>query len=116
MIDCLNWEDSTFDWDNNDYTWDEVCTVSEVVNEIVSSSSGGFLGIDRKRLDKLDSKTKDDFITLVIRVKQQKYNIYNDAVKIQKEKENYTLDLIDVQLTIKEVINVSVRLENNVGL
>ena len=110
MADCLNWEDSTFDWDNNNYTWDEVCIVGEVVNEIVNSGTGGFFRDWRKRLNKLDPKVKDDFITLVIRVKQQKYNIYNDAIKIKKEKENYTLDLTDVQLTIKEVINVSVKL------
>lgn len=106
---CLNWEECDFDWDNNEYTWDDVCIVLDVSGVIVNKQ-GEFWKDWKRRYKKLDKKTQEEFIKLVCQVKNKVANVYGDPIIQKKEIKNYKLEIEDIRMTIKEVIKVDVKI------
>jgi hypothetical protein len=86
----LNWNQCDFTWIGNNYTWNDVFLVMEV-------ASGGS---PFETYQALPQAKKDQFITLVLKVKDQE-------IKQIKTKKNYKVTAQDVELVINNVLKVN---------
>jgi len=88
----FNWDNANFTWDNNPYTWDEV----ELVKEL--AGGGGYeeiLGNQEK---------KKRFIKLLCKVKGKEYKETHEVKDVKVKAK-------DVELVIKEVLNIDIRVK-----
>lgn len=89
----FKWDTANFTWDNNPYTWDEV----ELVKEL--ARGGGSYQETFK-----DEKKKKKFIKLLCKVQGKEY-------KETREVKNIKVKAKDVELVIKEVLNIDIKVK-----
>lgn len=91
----LSWNESDFVWSQNDYTWDDVAIVTEVLN-------GG--SIPYENYLNFSKEKKEKFITLIFKIKDQKI--------IQKKVlKKYKVTVKDIDLVISKVLGPKINLE-----
>lgn len=74
---CLCWDDDArVMWNENPFTWDEICLVLELLN-------GG--GDPEDVYDQWDEKKKKRFVTLYCKIKSQNADTYIEIPPITKE-------------------------------
>ena len=86
---CFTWSEADFTWIGNEYTWNDVCLTIEVFG-----GGGGFI----ENYNKLPEKKKEQFITLILKVK-------GETIKQTKKKKKYKVTAKDIQLVINTVLN-----------
>ena len=93
----IKWEDASFLWGSNSYTWDEVQLVEEIF--------GG--GDFDEEIYKYDAEKKRRLISLTLKV-------YGDTITEQKRKEikQYKIKAKDIRLVVKEVLGVEMIAED----
>lgn len=87
----LNWNQCDFTWIGNDYTWNDVALVIEV-------ASGGSTPFETYQA--LPQAKKDQFITLVLKVKDQE-------ITQTKKRKKYKVTAQDIELVISNVLKVN---------
>ena len=92
MAPNITWDEATFAWNANTFTWDEVQLVLEVAD------GGRSVGGIKKKIDELEPEKWKRLIHLIMRRKGIK--IY-DKSKVVKEDIKINID--DVEMIIKEV-------------
>ena len=85
---CFTWNDAGFTYNGNEYTWNEACLVIEVAEH------GGLPGFN-----KLDEKKKEEFITLLLKIKGEK-----DIKQTKKKIRNIKVTSNDIDIVINEVL------------
>lgn len=108
-VEYFNWDNSNFIWNDNVYTWDEVCTTIELLDVVVDTyyARGGLpLHIGKK--DKLPKKLEDRVITLICKVKNQITKTYNDPILIKNEINKNGIEISDVNMLIKEILSIDI--------
>ena len=100
---CYTWSNLNLPWINVNWTWDECQTVNEIV-EIVGSGSlnpneqiNDWVNKDKKRSEKV--------IRLVCKVKGY------SKKKLKSVNENAKVTIKDIQLIVKAVKNIDLRVE-----
>ena len=96
---CLTWEDSDFLWNNNPYTWGDVCLVEKAID------TGGKPGSSWK--GNLTKEEQKRFVKLVCKIKGIK--VYDGQRTIKK---GITVTADDIKLVAKEVLGVDLVVEN----
>jgi hypothetical protein len=86
MDNCFNWEDADFLWDNNPYTWDEVCLVEQIMNGALDPSNINNWPPEKKKL----------LVKLIVEVNGGKF-------KESKYKPNAKIRVSDVKKVIEAV-------------
>jgi hypothetical protein len=99
---CFTWDTADFTFDNNIYTWDDVC--------FVLSISGG-----TDDLSAWDEQKRKKFISVYIKVKAQQEPGYLYDWRIPEksksiEPKNIRITAEDVKLVIENVLNVTVEI------
>ena len=82
------------DWDKADFKWNELDQFWNLVQEILSKSTGG---VDPLKLEKLDKKKKKKLIRLIMHIKGEK--IYDE----EKEVKNISHRIKDITLIAEEL-------------
>mgnify|MGYP001210181215 FL=1 len=82
------------DWDKADFKWNELDQFWNLVQEILSKSTGG---VDPLKLEKLDKKKKKKLIRLIMHIKGEK--IYDE----EKEVKNISHRIEDITLIAEEL-------------
>tara|TARA_R110000822_G_scaffold25937_5_gene78460 strand:- start:2754 stop:3095 length:342 start_codon:yes stop_codon:yes gene_type:complete len=102
---CYNWGNANFCWGDNPYTWREVCLALEVVGD----SAGDHI-ISPNWLDaynKLDTKKKREFVTLICKVKKQDELTYYKEFNLKQEKYNNKKAFArDIRMTVEDVLSL----------
>jgi len=101
----FRWNNANFAWDGNPFlnqsrnpfTWDDVALFQELADAV-----GG--GRNYQEVLK-DKKKKERFITLLCKVKG------SDKYKETKQVKDYTVTIEDVELVLKEALNLNIRVE-----
>jgi hypothetical protein len=101
----FRWGNANFAWNtnpfpnqsSNPFTWDDVALLQEL-----AAAAGG--GRNYQEVLK-DKKKKKRFITLLCKVKGY------DNYKEKKEVRDYTITIEDVELVLKEALNLNIRVE-----
>ena len=93
----FKWNNANFAWETNPFTWDDVALLQELADAV-----GG--GRNYQEVLK-DKKKKKRFITLLCKVKGY------DKYKETKEVKDYTVTIEDVELVLKEALNLNIRVE-----
>lgn len=98
MKKYLTWEQTEYPirWDSNPYKWEEVF----VLIGIAQAVAGGHKPYDAYQ--HLDQKDKEVVIKLVARVKGKKYK------EEKKKRKNIEVTASDIELVLKEVLQVQV--------
>ena len=96
---CYNWGDADFTWIGNEFVWNDVCIVEEII---------GLKGPTNNWEDayqKLDKKKQKRFIELVCMVKygEEYKKVYDD----KKEVKDVKLTATDIELTVGAILEVS---------
>ena len=98
----FKWNNANFAWDanpfpnqsRNPFTWDDVALLQEL-----AAAGHGYQDVLK------DKKKKKRFITLLCKVKGY------DKYKETKEVKDYTVTIEDVELVLKEALNLNIRVE-----
>lgn len=105
---CIAWDDTAnICWDDNPFTWDEVCLVLEL-------ASGGAVNTQRAYEEWAEEK-KRQFITVYVKVKGDDQHIYTHEHSETHEKittSNVTIQ--DIELVVERVLRplITVQVEN----
>ena len=92
---CFTWSEADFTWIGNEYTWNDACLVIEVATG----------GLPFENYNKLPEKKKEQFITLILKVK-------GETIKQTKKKKKYKVTAKDIKLVINTVLKeVNITLE-----
>ena len=89
---CYTWGDADFAWNLNEYTWNDVCLVVEV------GGGGHTPNNPYANYKKLPQEKKEQFITLILRVKGE------DEITQKKSKKDYKVTAEDIQLVVDVVL------------
>jgi len=89
----FKWDTANFPWNNNPYTWDEV----ELVEEL--ARGGGSYQETFK-----DEEKKKKFIKLLCKVQGKEYKETREVKKVKVKAK-------DVELVIKEVLNIDIKVK-----
>ena len=99
---CYTWDGADILWNDNPYTWDDVCLVIKLVG-----GSG-----DDPSLYNLTKEEQTKFIKLYFKVKRQTepdswYKMRNmDSMEVELEDVEITAD--DIRMVVKNVLNIKV--------
>ena len=102
---CYNWSDADFHWNDNPYTWNDVCLALEVLGTAAGDHivSNDWLNA----YERLDTKKKREFITLICKVKKQDEDSYYETFKLKKEKyKNKKAFARDIRMTVEDVLSM----------
>ena len=102
----FKWNNANFAWETNPFpnqsrnpfTWDDVALLQELADAV----GGGHRNYQEVLKDE---KKKKRFITLLCKVKGY------DKYKETKEVKDYTITIEDVELVLKEALNLNIRVE-----
>ena len=98
MSTPIKWEDASFTWSSNTYTWDEVQLVLEI-----RQGAGDY----EEDISRFDNKRKQKLIKLVLKV-------YGDTITESKQREikQYKIKAKDIRIAVKEVLGVEMIAED----
>lgn len=92
---CFTWREADYRWMNTDYTWNDVCLALTV-------AIGG--RHSKKYLDsykKLPAKQKEEFISLILKVKGEK-------IVQKKLRKKYKVTARDVKMVLESVLRIEI--------
>ena len=88
---CYKWDEADFTWNGNEYTWDNVCLVIDIVTGGAGNAVLGYA--------KLDKKKKEEFITLLLKIKGE-----SDIKQTKKKNKNIKVTSADIDIVVTEVL------------
>lgn len=102
----IKWSQLNINWSAINLTWSELYTFIEVTNKIGGGASG--VAVDKKRPwsdieNKLDSKTSDDFLNIMVRVNGlDKKNIESIKNSITVDHLKKTISVVMPKVTVEK--------------
>lgn len=92
---CIKWNEAHILWNDNPYTWDDVCIAEEIVG---SGIAGDWVGA----YDKLDKRKKKRVIEVIAMIEGEKFKqkkVYDPNIKVTASQ---------IKKFVQEVLNVEI--------
>ena len=103
----ITWDNANFSWSSNQYSWNDV----KIISDIVKRGGGSPESIKRILDDEEEEKKK--FIEVMVKVKGNQLfsspHIYNQKKLIT---ENNDITVNDIKLVVSEVLDITLEIKN----